>query len=502
MTGRFAIETVFKSIDRVSRPVKRMQGNVSRFTKAMERGFRRANRVVGKITRAMRTGATRVGFATVAALTGVGLALNSVADRADALAKRARNLKFPIEALQEWQFVAEQSGLSTAEFDKSLDSFAKRIGEARAGTGAMVTILKKMNPELLKQLKNSKNVDEALEIYIQAMRDTELATDKAALANAGFGKSGLKMVGIAELSVDAVKKLRNEQRENGVMTQQQAEAAEAYNDAVNTLKRTIQGFVQTALIPLMPFLTQAAENTRKWLIANKNVVSDKVIKFAKDLVENFSDVVKWLKRVATGVVALVALNIALGVFTGVMTAVNVVMAANPIVLITLAVLAFVAAAVLMVKKWEKVKVFFADLWDKLPVGVKDAFKIIGDAIMAPVNLVMAAWKPLVDFFTGLWDKITSIVELAKNIELPGFLGTGEGAVPATANIPAPSHFRTLVSPPPAEVMDANGGTSPAQSAQAEVKGEIIIRGETGRAEIDDKSTAPNVNLKLETTGAM
>ena len=64
MAGRFSVEAVFKAVDRVTRPVSRMQNRVGKFTRSMSRGFNKLNRTVDKFSANVKRGA----IATAAAL--------------------------------------------------------------------------------------------------------------------------------------------------------------------------------------------------------------------------------------------------------------------------------------------------------------------------------------------------------------------------------------------------------------------------------------------------
>lgn len=355
MASRFSIEAVFKAVDRMTAPVSRMQNKVGKFTRSMERGFRSLDNVVGRVSSGLISGAKSAAVAGGVLIAGVGVALDRVADHADALAKRSRRLDFPIEQMQEWQFVAEQSGFTVTEYDKAVEGMAKRLGEARIGTGSLYTILKKGNKPLLRQLQGTKDVSQAMEILIEAMQKSKDPMERAALANAAFGRQGLKMANIAELGADKIAALRKEQRENGVITREQAEAAEAYNDAISSLKRAAGGFIQSVLLPMMPMLTNVVRSMREWAVANKGAISDQVLQFGRSVVENFQNIVTWATRI----------GIALGVFFGlaailktlvlIITAVNLVMALNPIGLIVIAVVALIAGITALVVKFGSFK---------------------------------------------------------------------------------------------------------------------------------------------------
>ncbi len=446
MAGRFSVESVFKAVDRITAPVSRMQNRVGKFTRSMERGLRSANKALGKLTGGLAKGAKSIakfgGVAIAGGIVAVTLAMNNAADAADQLAKLTTRLKFPIEEFQEWQFVAEQSGLSADEFGNAMEKFSRSVGEARNGAGALTTALKKSDPALLHQLKIAKNSSEAFDLYRNAIRNTSNQMDKAALASAGFGRAGRKLLNITELTEDQIKALRLEQRENGNITLAQADAAQAYNDAVNTLKRSLSGLINNVLLPMLPVITETIKAFRNWIVANKELVKSRIAAFIENmrkrvmsLIDSFQRVGKEqsvfekLKAVAGAlstafdflaehgptilkvVGAVVALSLALKAFIIVMTAVNLVMSLNPIGLVVLGIAALVAAIVGVIAFWDELKAVFLSL----PGPVKSALEVL----FAPIallaegaQLIMDNWEPIKAFFVDLWGGITATFDAA------------------------------------------------------------------------------------------
>jgi len=429
--------------------------------------------------------------------------------------------------------VAEQSGVSSSLLDKSLGAFTKRLGEAKAGTGPLAQALKRMNPQLLNQLNNTDSVANAFDIYMKAIRGAQTATERAALANAAFSRSGLDLVNIANNSADAIDALRLEQRENGLISQQAAEAAEAYNDAVNSLKRSIGGLIQNALLPILPKITENVRAVRDWVVQNRELISGRVTEYVlrfrdsikklieqvreynreNNLVEQIENLVRALMSAVSFVqrhgetilkfaAAIVVLTGALKALSVILGIVNLVMAANPIVLIALgviaataaivglvtwlwkmggayrkvavAILAFmgpvgwmIGAAMLIVKNWDKVKVFFANLWD----GIVSGFDKI---------------KPIID-------KILSVPEALSNVggRIGGFFGFGrddDAEVPDTG-----SQGQSVVSPQErtARSIEERNTTSSSEVTLRTEPGTSasVTRGELGRG------------VKLQPTGA-
>lgn len=292
MATKFAVETIFKAVDNISGPLGKMtkrMGALNRAALKLRAPFDGVARIAKKIATIGAVG----GAAAVGAIT---VALGKAADEADRLAKTSRRLDFDIGALQQWEFIAEQSGVSTELLNKSLGAFSKRLGEAKAGQGPLVSGLKKLNPQLLKQLQQTDSVSDAFELYIKAMRSSESATEQAALANAAFSRSGLSLVNISHNSADAIAAMQKEMTENGMITQESAESAEAYNDAVNSLTRAIRGAIQVAVLPLAKLLTPLIRDVRAWVAVNKDLIRvglekflRKVLAVAKRVFDAFRD---------------------------------------------------------------------------------------------------------------------------------------------------------------------------------------------------------------------
>lgn len=410
MAGRFAIDTVFKAMDRVTAPVSKMQRSVGKFTKSMERGIRRVNNRLTRMAKHLRTGLLIGITALTGAFAAAGFSIKKVADRADELAKTARIIDMPIEDLQKYQFVAEQSGLSTDELTKSLEILDKGVGQAKAGTGLLITALKKTDPVLLRQLKTTKNTAQAFNLVMKALKKIKDPMLKAELATGAFGRQGFKLINISKLSVKQLNKLKKEAEANGLITEKQAEAAEAFNDQLNSLNHTFQGIIQDSLLPMMPLLKEYLANIQKWILAHRKLIIAKVETFFKLLGKAVAFLVKHAKTIGIFVTAFLSLLVVLRAFIIVMTAVNLVMDANPVGLVVIAIAALVAGIIFAIKHWKLLKTAVMD--------VLDPFHMLRSSI----NFFKVALKSMADFFVTLFTKIESkiqgIVRFFKRILAP------------------------------------------------------------------------------------
>lgn len=475
--AKFSVETVFRAIDRITAPVNRMQQRIGRFTTRASSALR----VLGRATDGVVGG--MVGLAkNAAALAGVGslgalyVSITKVADGADALAKTARRLAFPIEELQEWRFVAEQSGVDVSLLESSLSAFTKRLGEAKAGTGALTTYLKKTNKPLLRQLKATEDTSEAFELYLNYIRQASSASDKAAIASAGFSRAGLKLINITHNSAQAIKDMRIEQRQNGVITQAQAEAAEAYNDALNSLKKSLFGLLQTAILPMMPAMTETLRNWREFIVSNRELVALRVKEFfinvfkalnvVKDSLVFVAENKDAIKKMGITFLSLIAIVKAT---TAALAIMNLVMAANPISLIVVAVGAAVAALAAL---WVWVDEIDAK-FEKLPAIFKIAF--------APIYALVKAIKWLKHHVPDIINAAQRATDAVKG----RFDDTIGGAKALASDIGDFFAFGKDAPPPAPRVMSSPQERSAKMLEERKLieRTELTIRDETKRAQV-------------------
>ncbi len=213
-----------KGMNRVERQIQKS----SRSTKQMTAGFKSAQAATSSFLR------------TAAGLAGIGFGasfLKSVIETNSQMAKMSRQVGLTAEQYQVYEFAATRAGISTAQMGSNLTAFVKRMGEARAGMGPLVSGLKNLNPELLANLTASKNQNEALKVLAEGFRNAGSATERAAIANAAFSRSGVRMSEIFVDGAESISKASAEAKALGlIMSNDLVAASERYDDALGDLQ--------------------------------------------------------------------------------------------------------------------------------------------------------------------------------------------------------------------------------------------------------------------------
>ena len=144
----------------------------------------------------------------------------------DAIGKLASQTGLPVETIQAYQEAANLSGVSVDELARSLQKMQITLGGLDDEKGGPFETLK---------LSVSELQDLGAEQTFEAIADSisNLATDaeKAAVANAIFGRNGVKLLPLLDQGADALARQREETEELGILSEDQVRGVEAMNDA-------------------------------------------------------------------------------------------------------------------------------------------------------------------------------------------------------------------------------------------------------------------------------
>lgn len=257
---------LLRALDQADNRIGRFAANTNRKMALVDKATARANRAFSRLASPVVIGAIVAGFT---------IAVKKAIDFADEIGKTADRIGVTTDALQIFRRAGTLAGVELGKLDKGLEQFSKRLGEAKADTGSLTEFLKRSDQAFLDQVNATDSVSEALELVIERLAETENASERAALANAAFGRSGIAMVNIARNGAEALKQARIEAEKYGLVIGEdmvrQAEAAadqlSLVGDAIKT--NVIKGLISAspAILELGKVFAEAAPHVGDFLAA-------------------------------------------------------------------------------------------------------------------------------------------------------------------------------------------------------------------------------------------
>jgi hypothetical protein len=217
--------------------------------------------------------------------------------------------------LQRWQFIASQTGSTTDDLNTGLKKFTVNMGMARAGQGALFTILSRVNPAMLNQMLHAKNTEEAFKLMLGVIQRLPKAQQQAALSQIAFGRGNLSLVSTAKAGSKEYEELGKRIQQIGMISQAQAEQSNATADAWGELWVALQRARDAIIGQTLPALQALAKTFTQFLIDNKIAIQAWGKEFAERLPSIIGGLVSALKAVATVMAPLVSLFAFLGEHT-------------------------------------------------------------------------------------------------------------------------------------------------------------------------------------------
>ena len=228
---------------------------------------------------------------SLAAGTAFAYMTKKALDFADVIGKTSDAAGIHTDTLQELRYAAKLAGVSTDQLDKGMIKFGKTIGELRAGTGSLYTILQKTDQQLMHQLQSAKSNDEAFNILMKYMAGMESQADKSALAMAAFGRSGTKMTIMLKNGIDAFEQTRQKAQRLGlVLNEELIRNAEKANDSITTLTDVLKINFAAIILELAPLISDIADRMTRWVAQNKEFIKTKVIDTIKSILRGIKDI--------------------------------------------------------------------------------------------------------------------------------------------------------------------------------------------------------------------
>lgn len=328
-----------RGMDPQDEAIKKLNAEYKRLDDQMKKNAQ-TQKGVEMTTKAATVGIQAMAAATVALATAAVVSTVELGKMGDQLAKNSRVIGVNVETMQELAFAAERVGLPASSLDGLFRKLNRNIGDLQANTGTLTTFLNKSNPALAEQLKNVSNSEEAFNILIDAVAEAPTQFEKAALAQAAFGRSGQDLILFANEGTEGIEALRAEARRYGVIAEETTAKGEAFADAQRNLKQATIGARAELADKLLPAFTKIIQGAAEFVAQGSNL---------KLIFEALSVIIPVVVAGLTAYLLIVKGAQLVQTFTTAVQALNLAMAANPAAAVVLAITALTVGLVALFK---------------------------------------------------------------------------------------------------------------------------------------------------------
>jgi hypothetical protein len=455
MASKYTISTVFRGIDNMTKPVRKMTGSIKDLTvsikksakefnqlpltekfESAELGLRKIDAATSKVTESMfgvgKKAAQGIAALSTALVVGAG-AVNQMKLESDNM---TRSMGASVETVEAVTNGIKGIGLNAENVTDLYEEMNNKLGES-AGIEEITAVTESLGILGL-QFNEIKKLspDEQFKAITDAALKMEDATQAAAAADILMGGEANKIISTLRLQGKSMEDITKNYQMLNFRTDQSRKGAEDMAKAqsktakiIGSLTQEVSGLIGKALAPMI-------DKFNDWMINNKELISqnldklfnsignsigdvgqhmETLIGWIGDLGANFSEFVKWAKWVGGFIVALTGLSVVLKTITVLVTAFNLAMAANPIVWVIAGITAAVVGLGFAVKyiydNWGNISDWFSNMWDSIKTTFNIGVQMVKSMFdWSPMELISAQWDGVTNYFSNLFGGIASLYE--------------------------------------------------------------------------------------------
>lgn len=230
------------------------------FTAGMTAAERQASKSFSAIEKRAKAFGTALGVGLVAAAGALTALTKSAIDNADALRDSSIQLGISTETLSAYGYAAQQTGTDLDGLSRGLKILSKNAADALKPTSEQAKIFDALGISVTDAAGNLRELDQLVPDIADAFAQLEDGTQKAALAQALFGKSGLELTEFLNSGARGLQDFTDKARELGIIVgTDTANAADEFNDKLSDLKALVSGFGNQLAAELLPRLIELVD---------------------------------------------------------------------------------------------------------------------------------------------------------------------------------------------------------------------------------------------------
>ncbi|WP_157231183.1 phage tail tape measure protein [Kiloniella laminariae] len=301
---KYSVFMAFKVLGDATNPIRKVgkslssvRGQISNIGRTLgfhkvAGGVRRLGGALGNL-RSKLMGA----FGPLSLLTGAGLvaglgkAVTGMVSAGDAAGKLSRQLGVSVEGFQQLNYWADRASMSQEEVQQNTRQLNLRLADAASGKNKKVAeLFDQLGVSLRDMNGNVRNAVDVMPELADAFKGNENAAIRSSMAAELFGGRGIKMITLLEQGSDALREQSEEARRYGLLTEENAKAAEEFADEQARLAWAFKGVSNAVGAELLPVLKPLMEQLREWLILNREVIAGKIGEVVKEISDGLAKI--------------------------------------------------------------------------------------------------------------------------------------------------------------------------------------------------------------------
>lgn len=204
-------------------------------------------------------GAAIVGGATAAAAGVVKLA-TSAAGTADEIDKMSQKIGISAQGYQEWSYVLGQNGMDIDKLQTGIKTLVTQMDAARTGSDKATAAFDALGLSIYDDTGALKGQEQMMNEALLALADLGDTTERAALANQLFGRSGTELAPVLNTGSDGIRELTQRAHDLGLVLGDDAvKAGVKLGDTIDDVKRSAGAIATQLGTSVFPIVQRVAE---------------------------------------------------------------------------------------------------------------------------------------------------------------------------------------------------------------------------------------------------
>lgn len=252
--------------------------------------------------------AAAIGAAVTGASAAFAAGAKDVAAYGDNVDKMSQKLGLSTDAYQKWDYVLNLAGTDMASMTTGLKTLTNKLDDAKNGNADAIAMFEQLGISMEQAASMSR--EDLFAAAIKGFQGLEDTTERAALANDLFGKSGQNLAPLFNTTAEATAEMMKQAEDYGmVMSGDMVAASAAFQDSMTTLQGTLTGLKNNILGEFLPSMTQVTDGLAMLFAGDTEAGLESIRAGVEGFVASFGEMVPLVLEIGSDILYAVAQGI-------------------------------------------------------------------------------------------------------------------------------------------------------------------------------------------------